>query len=118
MYTIAEVIYGVPLTEKVYNKIEDDFEEYFETSYSGSSKYPVGFVGVSLGSIDECDASNRIDLTNGQIYNSTDATKAKSFSIIPTDEQKAEVQNKIDQLPDEIKELLPPIGIYFLWSTS
>ncbi len=119
MYTIVSVIYGCPMTKAVWSKLaemgKDDVpeEEYgFEEMYSGSAEVPPGYIGVDLGGFDEIDPV-RIDLTNGKFI-----AERHSFSFAPTPQQEAEAQAKIDALPDELKTVLSPVGVWIVWSTS
>ena len=112
MYSIIKVIYGVPLTEAViehYEKIDEAYEDDFETLYSGSGEYPPGYIGIELGEISECgrDGFNRVknDMIDG-------------IKLTPSLKQLFEVDTKIDALSKELKEVLEPTGVYFIWYTS
>jgi len=107
MYTMGDIIYGVPLTSEVMEAMpdwqEDDEEELcgFYQIYSGRSKSPVGYCGVLLDSIDELAVVN-----------------INSLKLVPTQEQKEEAETKVEALLPEIKKVMLPIGTYIVWSTS
>lgn len=117
MYAIANVIYGIPLTDKIYDFIHseenvdaeeltdygpDEEELGFTTPYHGGSNRTVGWLGVSLTEFDECSDFPLSDITN----------------VKPTEEQIAEVKDKISKLPKEILDIALPTDIYVVWSTS
>lgn len=117
MYSIARVIYGVPLTGKVVDIIEDGAEDYFTMLYSGSADYTPGFIGIVLGEINECHGANKLDLEKGTLTEGIDG-KNKTFSIVPSEKQKEEVKSMIEKLPQELKNIIEPIDVYFIWCTS
>lgn len=115
-YAIANIIYGVPLTEEVsdlMNKWEQDetndnwFESNdgqcgFTTLYSGSAPQTIGFCGVLLGTLKEFKLYESLSKINTQ----------------PTALQIAKTTEKISKLHPEIKALLPDVDVYLVWSTS
>jgi hypothetical protein len=131
MYTIAAVIYGIPITEQMDMWLKEHMDdpdvqtEEFETfgfcvQYSGSANHCCGFLGVELGNFDECDDVRLLPnpAETGVEKMKSLASRAKEFSLAVTDEQKAEVQARCDALPKGLWEVCPPIGIYITWSTS
>ena len=107
MYTIVNVIYGVPLTEEVWDFLNNSDNDYdleelgFTTEYSGSSSYPPGWCGVELDSFDESDW---LDVAN--------------LKLTPTDKQRAEALDKIEALDPQVRALCPEPKTYFIFSTS
>ena len=110
MYTIANVIYGIPITDEIYKLFNDeilnkypDFDENqdFTILYSGGADRTVGYCGVELYEFDECDDFPLNEITGG-----------------PTEEEKEEVHRMIDALPQEIKDVMPKIDVWVVWSTS
>ena len=100
---IANVIYGIPLTEELHEQFrscKEDAEQYFETLYSASSDWTPGYCGVELDSIQEF----RI-------------TALKDVTDVPTAEQEEEAHRLCAQLPDRIREVALPIGVYIVWSS-
>jgi len=107
MYTIGNIIYGIPITLQVAKAVEASGEDWeslgFETLYVGyQTDFPPGYLGVRLGEFDECEG----DFPLSRIM------------LSPSDEQKAEAEAKINMLSEEIKESMPSIDIYIVWSTS
>lgn len=116
MYTIVTVVYGTPLTEEIQqliNKWEEDLDcdkWYdnrdgicgFKTLYSGHDGHSSGFCGIALSQFDESDGYNDVSKTIPEV----------------TEEQKKEALELINELDDEIKAIMKPIGLYFIWSTS
>ncbi len=118
MYAIFNVIYGVPLTEKVYKKIceleadetsnwnEDDNKTCgFNTYYSGSSDVTPGFCGVELSDFDE----------------GSDGIKLSSLDLVPTEEQKEQAHKDIEQLIKDFpqfKDLIEEPAVWLIPSTS
>lgn len=78
-----------------------DEEELFETAYHGNAPWTPAWCGVKLATIDEGEY-----------------TSLSSFNILPTDKQKIEAEERISQLPADIRELCPPPGVYIVWATS
>ena len=110
MYIIANIIYGVPYTEKIEEYFEkqdlepsDAAEELgFITPYDGSASGPCGYLGVRLESID------MIGSFPMSIY---------TLDII-SKEDKEKVQAMIDKLPDDLQKLLDEVGLYIIVATS
>lgn len=119
MYSIVQVIYGtyVPHNSHIQSEIprlldEDgreccpdgwmDDEEPFTTHYHGGSEYPPCWVGVTLCEFDEA----------------TDAIKVSDLRLTPTDEQRYQTQQLMDQLPQSIRDILPPVDVYFVFCSS
>jgi hypothetical protein len=128
MYTIANVILGtilpwdvdeiLPLLDVAYapsydivpgdavnlfvEETLDDETRGWTTEYHGASDVPSAFVGVKLTEFDE---SNHVPLS-------------ALTDLKPTDEQMGEARRKYDALPEPVRAVLPPFGIYVLWSTS
>ncbi len=102
-YAIANVIYGIPLTEEIHKAIKEEEPEDlgFEVMYSGSAQYTPGFCGVRLCGFDEC----------GDIA-------VKDLAFEPTREQRAEAEVKIAELPEYIRKVCQPVDTYIVWSTS
>jgi hypothetical protein len=107
MYTIGHVIYGAPVNKDIQKVAENRDEEldsedggYFTDLYNGGGG-PSGFIGVELASFDECDAFLLSDITQDL-----------------TIEQSAETAEKLSNLPLDYRMVLPPVGIWVVWSTS
>ena len=97
MYTIGNIIYGVPWTVKcsiLWNKIEDGNSEGlgrlekiesfgFEKLYSGSADYMPGYLGVELGEFDCCETWTTIS----------------EILPEPTAAERKEAKRKVDALP-------------------
>lgn len=108
MYCKIEVIYGVPLNQKVYDAIEnmnsepEDFD--METLYSGGGDITPGFCGVVLDSFDE--ATDMALLVN-------------NINMKPTQKQIADANNLLNALPHPLRSLLPANpGVYYIFYTS
>ena len=130
MYSITDVIYGIPLTEELslfFHEMDCEPENVgFETLYTGSGDFPPGYLGVSLDGWDECSAYR----------------KASDLKMQPTQQQKDEYQAKLKAMHTDAKELfaelkeensdlddpqkiyenfvklLPEIDVYLIFSTS
>ena len=118
MYSIVNVIYGIPITDEIEKRnqelldadpneedesLGEELECYgFETFYSGSHSGIVGYLGVELSDFDECHSY----------------LKFKDLKFEPTPAQKAEAEKKIANLDNRFKDVLPEIGVYLIFSTS
>ena len=117
MYTIGNIVYGVPINEALSNLLldwkknltEEEYAEKFNEDgqligfnmlYHGGADGLVGYCGVGLGDFDEIDSVLISELP------------------YPTEEQIREAQTKIDALPNEVKELIDEPGHYIVWSSS
>ncbi len=113
MYSIANVIYGVPLTDKiieVMEKIDPDTEPEdfgFETCYHGGSTSAVGYCGVLLGEFDECAMPDELPLS-----------KIEDFRQALTPELKQEGDKLVAELDEEIRKATATPDIYIVFSTS
>ncbi len=111
-YAIANIIYGIPFTDEIQNRIEpegvlneeiDGPEDLgFQMLYSGSSGVRPGFCGVMLYRFDECSEPFSIS----------------QLILKPTAEQKAEAEAKIAELPKDVREVCLPLDTYIVWSSS
>lgn len=104
MYSIVNVVYGVPCNDQVRESFsEEQLEEMgFEFLYHGNASHSPGFFGAELCVFDECVENLDVD----------------SLKLIPNESQKQEVLENFDKLPSELKRLLPSIKTYFVFSSS
>lgn len=118
MYAIGNVVYGIPLTEELSVLIRDsehyvDPEELgFEMLYSGSSDFMFmpGYLGVDLGTIDECQDEDLDDPDH-------------PVNRKPTAQQIAEVQERVEAFIKKMRKIdkdvtIPDIRRWIVWSTS
>jgi len=61
------------------------------------------WVGVELDQFDEARDSLNV---------------REELKLEPTEEQKAEFERLISQVPDPVRELLPPVGVHFVFCSS
>jgi len=121
MYSIGNVIYGVPITPELdramrimiardedespelLDLLPEDYEGLgFETCYHGSAPQIVGWIGVQVGNFNVCQ-----DI------------RVSDFADVPlTDDEIKQTNDLISNLPEEIRNVLQPIDIYVVWSTS
>lgn len=120
MYSICAVIYGVPMTDKVMERINDidnhdkcdDPEEFgFTTLYHGAAPYIPGYCGVQYHEFDE----------STHMYQKWSEFVAEENKLTP--DMKKEAQAKFDALEPEIKAALAKDNItgpdsYIIWCTS
>lgn len=133
MYMIMNVIYGIPLTRKIDEKISEWEEDEscdkwnednglcgFETMYSGVGDYTSGYCGVCLGSFEQFVEDLRIDLNKKEItYLFPDEPpKEVKIDLNLTQEQFDKANENIKKLDPEILKIAPKIGIYIVMSTS
>jgi hypothetical protein len=109
-YACFTVIYGTYVSSKnrrdndfmdILGPLRDEDDERLNVEYSGGGPAPIWF-GVSLDGFDECE----------------DAISVAGLVLTPSDDQKAEAEASINSLPEEIRSKLPPIGVYFIPSSS
>ena len=84
---------------------EEEFKEWLEPfgwefAYHGGADTSPGWLGVKIGQIDESDHLPIADIPQ------------------PTDEQRAEAKAKYDALPEGVREMLQPLALYIVWSSS
>lgn len=118
MYSCYDIVWGIPYTKEIAlaaNRAEgypDAEVDMFDYEYLE----PYGFEFVYDGSgADETPGWWGISLDSGA-YWEMDLMEIKSLE--PTEDQRREVQEKFDELPDWIKAVAPPIGFYMIWGTS
>ncbi len=116
MYAIFNVIYGVPLTKELADKIneleadensnwneDNDKVCGFTMPYTGSGEFS-GFCGVELSGFDECNNY-----------------KLSSLQTVPTKEQKEQAHKDIEQLIKDFpqfKDLIEEPAVWLIPSTS
>ena len=108
-YSIQNIIYGIPLTQKINEFISDDESEEsteledhgFESLYTSSGDY-AGYCGVTLAVLDEC----------------ADYRPISEFNVKPTAKQKATAMKLVKALDPKIRKLAPKVGIYIVYSSS
>lgn len=119
MYSIANIIYGVPLTEtaeRYCGENEIDYETLgFRTLYSGSADYTPAYLGIKITSIDECSGYQKLDMDKKTI---TDSRSSFTATITAGPNETARINKAVSDLPQGLRELLPNPGIYIVWSTS
>ena len=106
-YTIANIVYGVPLTEDVLEVADklgyDDPEDYgFEMLYHASSPVIVGYCGQILKKINCVSDIKLMSLLD--YSDSTDITK--------------KVEAKLLALDHEIRAVIEEPSTWIIWSTS
>lgn len=112
MYTIGNLIYGIPITQEACDYVEaagvadpDAFEELqdwgFETFYDGSSEFEKGYCGVLLMS-----------------FNATEDMKVHELIMILSEEQIAEAVQAIANINPDLRNLCGEEGLWIVWSTS
>lgn len=120
MYSICAVIYGVPMTDKVMERINDvdshgmcdDPEAFgFTALYHGAAPYIPGYCGVQYHEFDE--STHMYQLWDEFVADENKLTLA----------MKEEAQKMFDALEPEIKAALAEDGItkcdsYIVWFTS
>lgn len=95
-YEVDDLLYSARVGE-----LDDLFDDApWQRLYSGSGDPPF-WVGVQLGTIDE-SRCERLPLK----------------CATPTDEQVAAARVEYEKLPEAARALLPPFGVYLVWSTS
>lgn len=109
MYSIVTAVYGCPITQKWLdseNLYEEDIEHLITTYYTGVGDETPAFVGVELGSFDECN-----------MYLSADRVVYS-----PSPHHISEANIKLAKLAKEIGndavKNLPQPGVYYIFSTS
>ena len=109
-YAIVQVIYGVPVTQEVSDKIkewEDEGDDRwsdncgFKMLYSASGSDHIGYCGVNLCRL-----------------NSYGNQSISELVLTPTPEQIAEAIKKIEQLEPELRKLAGKPDVYLIWSDS
>lgn len=104
----CRIIYGVPVTEKLYREIFDseecpimDFGVFVEEEEDVEIEdtQTVGWFGVSMAEFDEF---NNLQLS-------------KVATMRPTEKQVAKMEEKIASLPEGARNLLPIPDVYVVW---
>lgn len=127
MYSITNVIIGVPITQKLSNLVnqweEDDDSRWrewkelgFETFYSGAGSGQVGYCGVQLGEFDECGDFLRVE-PDALFYHSS-GKQPKKIRLTPNQKQLDTAHEKVQAVDPELLKLCPPFGVYLVMSTS
>lgn len=112
-YAIISVVYGVPKTHDICEKINEweslDDERWvdgdhgtcgFNDLYSASD-VGAGFCGVQL---------DELKSYGGQL--------ASEVRMIPTEEEKKRAEALVAELDPELRAMAGPIGVYYIWSDS
>lgn len=123
-YAIGNVIYGTEVRYKAFSTLEhilfeeppEELKDHeyescgdyletlgFELEYT-QADYPVAWIGEQLHEIDECDTVKVSELT------------ALQAQITPLKHR--EIAEKVAALPTWLQELLIPIDLYIIWSSS
>ena len=134
MYSMADVIYGIPITRRMDRWLQEhmddedvqteEFEELgFCVQYSGNADHQCGFLGELLAGMDVINPVEMLRDSKGRIIAlrvSTNAlaTSTKDFDLCPTSEQVEKTLADYNKLPEGLKEVAPKPGIYIVWSTS
>lgn len=133
MFSIMNIIYGVPLTRDAIEKIDEwernNSENWFESNgltcgfeilYNRSTY--VGFCGVNLGSFNELENYINIDpsIPCIRIQKSFNSKKSneKVITLKPTQNQIDETTKLVENLHPLLRSLVPDIGLYIVISSS
>ena len=123
MYACCDVIYGIPITKAMcqwFDTADHDLDEFcnlgFETPYSGSGECVVGYLGKQITGFDQGDIIH-LDVDKKKISGLETQVMCTDHLGVTQDEHTL-IQNQIDEFPEGLKKVIPPIGIYFVWSTS
>lgn len=126
MYSISNIIVGVPLTKELSRLVgtwesegDDRWQEWedlgFETFYHGGAGQSMGFCGVKIGQFDECADYIKVNPDGVLDYV---GYRPHKVNLVPTKEQIEEAQAKVNALSPELRELCPEFGVYIVQSTS
>lgn len=121
-YAIANVIYGVPLTSELVKAHAKHCRALYGED---ENKWPVVLEDVSDGGIFEMfytslgEPSGFLGTHISSFYESAEPTPL--LDLIPTEitsEVIEKTKNKIEQLPEYLKEVVSRPGLYIVWSSS
>lgn len=122
-YAIGTLIYGTYITQELsdlareatdlgheeghplYEYLAEDgyVFEGFEALYHSSGEYTPGYLGKELFDFDECVcAMNLAELMGHSV----------------SEEEKRSIEKAVQELPEEIRKLCPPIDYWIVWSSS
>jgi len=127
MYTIGNIIYGIPLTEELERALDKcGIEEVecvdFNTYYSGHSDYTPGYLGVELKRFDECSGNILLSELDVDLSGSQRKEVEKLVNALPE-----RIEEYVDDDPEvgddvmqQVKHILNGLKIdkYIIWSTS
>lgn len=107
MYSIQNVIVGTPVTKEVIEALtslgmnlrDAGYEEVYN---GGDPSFSWGYCGVLLDEFDEA----------------TDFTQVSHLKLAPTREQMDKAKEMWEALPVTVKEIAPPLDVYFVPSCS
>jgi hypothetical protein len=114
MYSIATVIYGVPLTEKILKKI-DEWEDQGSDKWHENSDGPCGFTKLYSGS---SHAAGYCGIRLDEFDEACDFVDPSKLKMKPTKSQMSVAKEFYKNLDPELQKLCEPLGVYFVWSTS
>jgi hypothetical protein len=128
MYSIQNIVYGVPLTSKAADLIKlwesEDDERWtdeeegqcgFVTLYHGGASGLVGYCGVLLGELDECCAWLRLE-EHGIRYKGSGSDHLVRTK--PNNREIKTAERRVAALHPDLRKLCPKIGVYVVFSTS
>lgn len=118
-YSIVKVIHGtyLPADDDIRDEVcrlmdehtgEDwgegwmDDESIFTYEYHGNASHAPIWVGVGLDTFDEAQ----------------DAMNINKLTLTPTEEQLAVASERLERLPQAVRNMLPPVGVYFVFCSS
>ncbi len=127
MYSITNVIVGVPITLELSELIDQwesdgdprwkEWEDLgFVEFYHGGAQGHMGFCGVQLGEFDECGVY--VVVRADALFYHTSKTKSKKIPLTPNQNQLDEAHRLVQAVNPELLKLCPPFGVYFVQSTS
>jgi hypothetical protein len=112
-YAIIKVVYGVPKTEEICDKLAEwesaDDERWYDGDHGTSGftdLYSAGGPGFGYCGVELDELSSY-----GQ-----DLVSAYKFT--PTEKQKKEAEELVAALDPELRKMAGPVGVYFIWSDA
>lgn len=109
MYSITNVIVGIPITEEL-SKFVDQWEENDDPRWAEWEDF--GFKTFYSG---ECGLFLRVE-PDALFYHSS--KKARKIPLTPNQTQLDEAHKLVQAVDPELVKLCPPFGVYFVMSTS
>jgi len=104
MTMLADLIYGVPLSAQMVQRITDNAEriEYFQDTHAREGDPNPGFLGKIL-----------------YTFNFDEHILMRSLKdYAPTPLEKSRVDAKLQALPQKFKDHLPAVGVWIIWGNT
>lgn len=119
MVTYMQVVFGIPLTQKVSKAVKGTLSDPKECYALENALLDLGFVLSGYEGLEDYYVGDQVGYLGVELDHVTclDPVKLSSFNMEASLDQRKEAMEKIDNLPPEIKKVIEMPDVLFVFYT-